>query len=59
MFRFVIRRLVGILVVLVLVLSLTFLMLQATPGGPEFAYLGVNPTPEKRAAVLKIGRAHV
>ncbi|WP_433496459.1 ABC transporter permease [Sphaerimonospora sp. CA-214678] len=52
MHRFVFQRVSGILIVLVLVLSLTFLMLQAIPGGPELAYLGVNPTPEKRAAVL-------
>ncbi|WP_256839442.1 ABC transporter permease [Ornithinimicrobium faecis] len=52
MTRYVIRRLVGLAVVLVLVLTLVFVMLQKAPGGPENAYLGVNPTPERRAAVM-------
>lgn len=50
--RYILRRIVGLVVVLLLVLTLVFFMLHAAPGGPETAYLGTNPTPEKRAAVL-------
>lgn len=52
MLPYALRRLAGAAVVLLLVLTLVFLMLHATPGGPENAYLGNNPTPEKRAAVM-------
>ncbi|MGH3265447.1 MAG: ABC transporter permease, partial [Trebonia sp.] len=54
MTRYVVRRLVGLVVVLLLVLTLVFFLLHAAPGGPEYAYLGVNPTPAKRAAVLNM-----
>ena len=53
MARYVLKRLVGVVLVLVLVLTLVFFMLHAMPGGPELAYLGTNPTPEKRAAVME------
>ncbi len=53
MMRYLARRLLGVLIVLVLVVTLVFFMLQALPGGPETAFLGVNPTPEKQAAVMK------
>lgn len=52
MVAYALRRIGGAAVVLLLVLTLVFLMLHATPGGPENAYLGNNPTPEKRAAVM-------
>ncbi|WP_110240466.1 ABC transporter permease [Nocardioides gilvus] len=52
MLSYAIRRAGGAAVVLLLVLTMVFLMLHAAPGGPETAYLGNNPTPEKRAAVL-------
>ncbi|MFX0592522.1 ABC transporter permease [Melissospora conviva] len=52
MVRYLVRRLLGLTGVLVLVLTLVFFMLHASPGGPENAYLGNNPTPEKRAAVM-------
>lgn len=52
MLRYVLRRVIGLVIVLFLVVSLVFLMLQAVPGGPELAYLGTNPSPEKKAAVL-------
>ena len=52
MVRYLARRLLGLTAVLVLVLTLVFFMLHASPGGPENAYLGNNPTPEKRAAVM-------
>lgn len=50
---YVLRRIGGVLIVLLLVLTAVFFMLHATPGGPENAYLGTNPTPEKRAAVME------
>lgn len=53
MARYVLKRLVGVVLVLILVLTLVFFMLHAMPGGPELAYLGTNPTPEKRAAVME------
>ena len=53
MTRYIARRVVGLLVVLVLVLTMVFFMLHAAPGGPETAYLGTNPTPEKREAVMR------
>lgn len=53
MTRYVLKRLVGVVLVLILVLTLVFFMLHAMPGGPELAYLGTNPTPEKRAAVME------
>lgn len=53
MARYIARRLIGLLLVLVLVLTMVFFMLHAAPGGPETAYLGTNPTPEKRAAVMR------
>lgn len=52
MLAYTLRRTAGAVVVLLLVLTMVFLMLHATPGGPENAYLGNNPTPEKRAAVM-------
>lgn len=52
MSRYILRRVVGLLVVLMLVLTLSFFMLHAIPGGPENAYLGMNPSPEKREAVM-------
>ncbi|MQW76816.1 ABC transporter permease subunit [Nocardioides sp. dk4132] len=52
MLSYLLRRLGGVVVVLLLVLTMVFLMLHATPGGPETAYLGSNPTPEKRDAVM-------
>ncbi|QMW66237.1 ABC transporter permease [Mumia sp. ZJ1417] len=53
MLSYLMRRMGGAVIVLFLVLTLVFLMLHAAPGGPETAYLGNNPTPEKRAAVLE------
>lgn len=53
MLSYAVRRAGGAVLVLVLVLTLVFLMLHAAPGGPETAYLGTNPTPEKRAAVME------
>lgn len=53
MLRYTLRRLVGLLIVLLIVLTLVFLLLHAAPGGPEYAYLGTNPTPAKRAEVLR------
>ena len=52
MLAYTLRRTGGAAIVLLLVLTLVFLMLHATPGGPENAYLGNNPTPEKREAVM-------
>ncbi|MEO6019673.1 MAG: ABC transporter permease [Knoellia sp.] len=51
MSRYIVRRVVGLGVVLMLVLTLSFFMLHAIPGGPENAYLGMNPSVEKREAV--------
>lgn len=53
MLRYTLRRIVGLVAVLLLVLTLVFLLLHAAPGGPEYAYLGANPTPAKRAEVLR------
>ncbi|WP_030909626.1 ABC transporter permease [Streptosporangium amethystogenes] len=51
MLRYVGRRVAGLALVLIIVLTLVFFMLRAAPGGPVDAYLGMNPTPEKRAEV--------
>ncbi|WP_106398829.1 ABC transporter permease [Actinocorallia populi] len=51
MLRYVGRRVAGLALVLLIVLTLVFFMLRAAPGGPVDAYLGMNPTPEKRAEV--------
>ncbi|MEO7130799.1 MAG: ABC transporter permease [Dermatophilaceae bacterium] len=50
--RYIARRVVGLLIVLMLVVTLSFFMLHAIPGGPENAYLGMNPSAEKREAVM-------
>ncbi|MEU8802400.1 ABC transporter permease [Spirillospora sp. NPDC048819] len=51
MLRYLGRRIAGLAVVLFVVLTMVFFMLRAAPGSPADAYLGMNPTPEKRAAV--------
>ncbi|MFA1550286.1 ABC transporter permease [Actinomadura chokoriensis] len=51
MLRYLGRRVAGLALVLFVVLTLVFFMLRAAPGSPADAYLGMNPTPEKRAAV--------
>ncbi|TXK34024.1 ABC transporter permease [Nonomuraea sp. C10] len=51
MLRYVGRRVAGLALVLLIVLTLVFFMLRAAPGGPAEAYLGMNPTPEKVAEV--------
>ncbi|MDA0633285.1 ABC transporter permease [Nonomuraea sp. MCN248] len=51
MLRYVGRRVAGLALVLLIVLTLVFFMLRAAPGGSAEAYLGMNPTPEKVAEV--------
>ena len=49
---FVVRRLIGLVVVLFAISVLTFLIFFATPGiDPTRAFAGRNPTPETIAAV--------
>src|SRR5881396_4319384 len=52
MFAFILRRLIGLLVVLFAISVLTFLIFFAIPGvDPTRALAGRNPTPETIAAV--------
>jgi peptide/nickel transport system permease protein len=51
-FAFVLRRLIGLVVVLFAITVLTFLIFFATPGvDPSRQFVGRNPTPETVAAV--------
>jgi peptide/nickel transport system permease protein len=51
MVRFIVRRLMQMVVVLVLLSMLLFLWLKALPGGPVSAILGERATPARRAAL--------
>ena len=59
--RFVVRRLLSMLLVLFAISVLTFLIFQAIPNGdPAQRLAGRTSTPETVAAIRrKIGRAHV
>ena len=47
MFSFLMRRVAGMLVSVVLVISVTFLLMQLIPGDPASVLLGSNATPEQ------------
>lgn len=51
MLRFALGKFAHVLVVVALVCTLTFLMLELTPGDPAAAVIGDNGTPEQYAAV--------
>lgn len=51
MLRFVVRRLLQMVLVVVVLSVLVFAWLRSLPGGPVSAILGERQTPERRAAL--------
>lgn len=47
MFSFIVRRGIGMLVSIVLVITITFILMQLVPGDPAAVMLGGNATPEQ------------
>lgn len=53
LYRYTLRRVLQIIPVLFGVFTLTFVMLHSLPGNPVDIYLGQNPDPQVRAALME------
>jgi peptide/nickel transport system permease protein len=53
LYRYTVRRFLQIIPVLLGVFTLTFVMMHALPGNPVDIYLGPNPDPEVRQALIE------
>ena len=53
MLRFILRRLIQMVGVVLILSVLVFVWLRSLPGGPVSALLGERGTPERRAALEK------
>ena len=54
--RYIIRKVLTLIITLFMVSLLAFLAFQVIPGSPASSMLGTNATPEKIAALFQAGR---